>query len=144
LLTRLQFLHSKYYLHRDIKPENFLFGNFNRKKSTLYVIDFGLCKRFYSPTAHEHIPVYIFLFFLSILFIQFHTNKKLTGTPRYAPIAAHIGAELGRKDDVESLGYVLLYLLKGFLPWQTSGFLMRFPFLNNSIVFILLFSRKIK
>ncbi|KAK2950062.1 putative Casein kinase I [Blattamonas nauphoetae] len=102
-LQRLEQLHSIGYLHRDVKPENFVFGR-DEKMRQIYLIDFGLSKRFVDRKTKQHIP--------------FRTGKSLTGTPRYATVPAHLGVEQGRRDDVESLGYILLYFLKGSLPWQ--------------------------
>jgi serine/threonine protein kinase len=74
------------------------------KKSIVYLIDFGLAKMFKHPTTGVH--------------IRFKQKKSLTGTPRFASIDNHKGCETGRKDDLESLAYILVYLLKGALPWQ--------------------------
>ena len=73
-------------------------------KHTIAIIDFGLSKRFEDPVT-GHIP--------------YQTNKKgLTGTPRYTSVSSHIGAEQSRRDDLESLVYILCYLRSGSLPWQ--------------------------
>ncbi|KAK6912731.1 Protein kinase domain, partial [Dillenia turbinata] len=103
MITRIEYLHSKGFLHRDIKPDNFLMG-LGRKANQVYIIDFGLAKRYRDPTTHRHIP--------------YKENKNLTGTARYASCNTHLGIEQSRRDDLESLGYVLLYFLRGSLPWQ--------------------------
>lgn len=103
MVTRIEYMHSKGFLHRDIKPDNFLMG-LGRKANQVYVIDFGLAKRYRDATTNRHIP--------------YRENKNLTGTARYASCNTHLGIEQSRRDDLESLGYVLLYFLRGSLPWQ--------------------------
>lgn len=103
MLDIMKFIHSCGYIHRDIKPDNFVIGY--DIKSKLYSIDFGLAKKFIKRgTNGEHIP--------------FKTGYKFCGTARYASIAAHKGHEQSRKDDLEAMGYVLIYLFCGTLPWQ--------------------------
>ena len=102
MLTSIEYFHEMGYLHRDIKPDNFVFGRKN--PDHLYMIDFGLSKKYRDPYTHEHIK-YVF-------------GKNLTGTARYASLAALKGAEQSRRDDMEAMGYVWVYLLKGALPWM--------------------------
>eukprot|EP00927_Polykrikos_kofoidii_P033690 TRINITY_DN2850_c0_g1_i1.p1 TRINITY_DN2850_c0_g1~~TRINITY_DN2850_c0_g1_i1.p1 ORF type:complete len:376 (-),score=64.77 TRINITY_DN2850_c0_g1_i1:115-1242(-) len=99
-IRRVEYLHSKGLIHRDIKPENFMFGVRDRQHH-LYIIDFGLSKRYYTDT---HQP--------------FRSHLNLTGTARYASINAHRGVEQSRRDDLEAIGYMLLYFLRGSLPWS--------------------------
>jgi len=102
MIARIEYLHKHYYLHRDIKPENFLMGS-GDKSNIIYLIDFGLCKKYKDPNTGQHIP--------------YRENRILTGTARYVSINTHMGVEQSRRDDLESIGYLFIYFLKGTLPW---------------------------
>lgn len=103
LVQRMEYIHNKNFLHRDIKPDNFLIG-VGKKQHIIYAIDFGLAKRYRDPRSGEHIPYW--------------DGKSLTGTARYASANTHLGVEQSWWDDMESVGFVLVYFLKGKLPWQ--------------------------
>ncbi|EDV92678.1 GH18700 [Drosophila grimshawi] len=103
MIARLHYIHMKGITHGDIKPNNFLMGiGQNIKK--LFLVDFGLAKKFRDSPSGKH--------------ICYAEDKALTGTARYASIAAHQGIERSRRDDMESLGYTLIYFNRGSLPWQ--------------------------
>lgn len=101
MISRIEYMHSKNFLHRDVKPDNFLIG-LGRKANQVYAIDFGLAKKYRDPKTNQHIP--------------YREGKNLTGTARYASINTHLGIEQSRRDDLEGLGYVFIYFLKGSLP----------------------------
>lgn len=103
MISRIEFLHSKHMVHRDVKPDNFLTGHGSRA-STVYLIDFGLAKPYRDPKSLRHIP--------------YLTGKGLSGTARYTSIATHMGIEQSRRDDLEGIGYCLMYFILGGLPWQ--------------------------
>ena len=103
MINILEFIHNKHIVHRDLKPDNFVMG-INESAKNVYLLDFGLAKKYRSSVTLKHYPLI--------------NKKKLTGTARYASINALKGYEQSRRDDLESAGYVLMYFLKGALPWQ--------------------------
>ena len=103
MVQRIEYVHSKGYIHRDIKPGNFVFGR-NENKAKLYIIDFGLSKKYIDSETGKH--------------ISYKEGKGLTGTARYVSLFTHYGIEQSRRDDIECIAYNLIYLIKGKLPWQ--------------------------
>ena len=102
MIKIMKVVHNERIIHRDIKPDNFIMGSTESTKNKVYMIDFGLAKC-YKSSDGEHIP--------------FRDGKDLTGTARYASVNTHMGYEQSRRDDLECIGHVLLYFLKGTLPW---------------------------
>ncbi|KAJ7807480.1 kinase-like protein [Mycena olivaceomarginata] len=98
LISRIEYIHTRNFIHRDIKPGNFLMG-IGKRGNQVNVIDFGLAKKFRDPKTRLHIP--------------YRENKNLTGTARYTSINTHLGVEQARRDDLESLAYMLIYFLRG-------------------------------
>ena len=98
----LKIIHESGFIHRDIKPENFLYSK-NTSKNILYAVDFGLACRYLDDKSNH---------------IEMKTGKNIVGTSRYVSINIHEGRSASRRDDLESLAYMLVYLLEGELPWQ--------------------------
>ena len=106
ILYLLKSIHGKGLIHRDIKPDNFLLG-INSENNKIFLIDFGLCKTYVKDNKH----------------IEMKLVKGLIGSITYASINAHKNIHLSRRDDLESLGYMLLYFYFGNLPWREIDFL---------------------
>lgn len=120
IIERLQYIHSKYIIHRNINPNNFLIGT--KKPSLIYMIDFAYAKKYRSSSTGNH--------------IKFSLHQKIHGQISYISANAMRGGEQSRKDDLESFCYMIIYLLKGFLPWK--------EFENNKNKFIKIYELKNK
>lgn len=97
-------MHENNFIHRDCKPENFLIGS-GKKANMVYMIDFGLSKRYRCPKSGQH--------------VKQKQRHGVTGTPRYCSLNAHMAMEQSRRDDLESIGNIAIYFSKGgWLPWM--------------------------
>ena len=105
VLDRLEYIHSKNYIHNDIKPSNFVIGG--KDPNIIYLIDFGFCCKYRSSHTGKH--------------IKFKKKNKIVGTLKYISINGNKGYQQSRRDDLESLGYMLIFLSINYLPWVEIG-----------------------
>jgi len=101
MIEIMEYVHNHKIIHRDIKPDNYMIGR-SKNNNNIYLIDFGLAKNYIINNIH----------------IPFKKGKSMTGTARYCSVYTHQGIEQSRRDDLESIGYILIYFLRGNLPWQ--------------------------
>lgn len=99
MLKLIEYVHRRGIIHRDIKTENFMIY-----KNTLYIIDFGLSKYYIDRDKYQHIP--------------YVENRSFVGTIRFCSLNVLRGREPSRRDDLESIAYCLIYMIRGILPWQ--------------------------
>ncbi|KAJ1630545.1 kinase-like domain-containing protein, partial [Pavlovales sp. CCMP2436] len=107
-LRLVEYIHERGVLHRDIKPANLLVG-LGTHGNQIYMIDFGIAKMYRNPTTLQHNQE-----------LARDFTSHTTGTTLFASARANLGQEQSRRDDLEAIGYVLMYLLRGSLPWKTK------------------------
>lgn len=105
IIKRIQYIHENGLIHRDIKPDNFLFGL--EDDPVIYLIDFGFCRKYLKADNKTHIDL--------------KTNRPMIGTPNFVSVNVHNGFEPSRRDDLESVAYMMIYFQLGQLEWMNPG-----------------------
>lgn len=126
-ISRIEYIHSKNFIHRDVKPDNFLMG-LGKKGNLVYIIDFGLAKKYRDARTHQHIP--------------YRENKNLTGTARYASINTHLGIgnyDISSYRDLEVSNSVTIYSNSFIMQMQQQSCMqILFFILNRMVIFALI------
>lgn len=104
VLSSIEFIHYKNYVHRDIKPANFLMG-LGKKLHQIYTIDLAYATIYMDPRTKEHRSNTV-------------DEQSFVGTLKFSSLNVHRGNKGSRRDDLESIGLMLIYFLKGKLPWS--------------------------
>jgi len=104
-LSILEYTHSRNVIHCDVTPMNLLMRCERQTLPLIYLVDYGLARGFQDAHSSDHIPL--------------TTGRPFIGTTTFASVNTHKGITPSQRDDIESLSYILLYLLRGTLPWQT-------------------------
>ena len=104
MIDRTRSVHQKGLIHRDLKPENFLIGLEEKDRNKLFLIDFGLAERYSDETSGQHLPC--------------NEKTSFSGTVRFCSVNSHKGYTMSRRDDLESIVYILLYFIWSTLPWD--------------------------